>query len=103
MHLLSAFWFSMARKIKSLGLRHYGAKTVDVNAAVDWESLIAEIFVGFLLGVFAYMGYVAKIPLLFFPCLIGSIACLFAIATTVAAYFKRKSKRNKNVGRAPES
>ncbi len=88
----------MPRKIKGIGLRHYGAKTIDLTHAVDWEFVITEIFVGFLLGVFSYMGYVGGIALLFILCLIGSFVCFYAVIRNIVLYFKYKSANEKSGG-----
>lgn len=81
--------------MRRIGLRHYGAKTVDLSDATDWESVVTEIFVGFLLGVFAYMGYIARIPLLFFPCLIGSAVCFYTISRNAFFHFRNKTTEDK--------
>ncbi|QQD18378.1 hypothetical protein I6N98_00420 [Spongiibacter nanhainus] len=57
-------------------VRHYAAKTIQIGFALEWESILTELFITFLLGAFAFMGYVAKIPLLFFPCALGAFVCL---------------------------
>ncbi|GAB2889222.1 hypothetical protein GCM10027180_19350 [Microbulbifer echini] len=85
----------MPRKIHRIGLRHYGAKTVELNDSVDWESVVTEIFIGFLLGVFAYMGYVGGILLLFVPCFIGSVICFYAVLRSAVLYFCKKSKKKR--------
>lgn len=75
-------------------VNHFASKTVGLNRAVDWEAILTEVFIALFLGVFAFMGYVAKIPLLLFPCAIGSALCIYASLQTV--YIVIKERRAKN-------
>ena len=69
-------------------VKHYGARTININYAIDWEQFITEIFIAFLLAVFAYMGYAGKMPLLLFPCAIGSGVCFFISLRTLYVAIK---------------
>jgi 4-hydroxybenzoate polyprenyltransferase len=64
-------------------VNHFAAKTISVGNTVDWECIVREFFIAFLLGVFAYMGYTAQIALLLFTCALGSFACLLSSFHTV--------------------
>lgn len=64
-------------------VNHFAAKTISVGNTVDWETIVREFFIAFLLGVFAYMGYTAQIALLLFTCALGSIACFLSLLHTV--------------------
>ncbi len=71
-------------------VRHFASKTIKIGFALEWESIITELFIAFLLGVFAFMGYTAKIPLLLFPCAIAAVVCF--IATVLRACMAVKDK-----------
>jgi hypothetical protein len=71
-------------------VRHFASKTIKIGFALEWESIITELFIVFLLGVFAFMGYAAKIALLLFPCGIAAVLCLFM--TFQRAYIAAKDK-----------
>lgn len=64
-------------------VNHFAAKTLGVGTTVDWEALVMEVFIAFLLAVFAYMGCVGNIALLLFPCALGSIFCFFAFLHSI--------------------
>lgn len=71
-------------------VRHFASKTIKIGFALEWESIITELFIAFLLGVFAFMGYAARIPLLLFPCGIAAVVCF--IMTLLRAYMAVKDK-----------
>jgi hypothetical protein len=71
-------------------VRHFASKTIKIGFALEWESIITELFIVFLLGVFAFMGYEAKIALLLFPCGIAAVVCL--LMTIKRAYTAVKDK-----------
>jgi hypothetical protein len=75
-------------------VNHFGAKTVGLNRTVDWEIILTEVFIALFLGVFAFMGYVAKIPLLLFPCAIGSALCIYASLQTIYTVIKEHRTNN---------
>lgn len=66
-----------------LRINHYASRTINVGSTVDGEAMIIELFISLLLGVFAYMGYVANIALLLFLCAAGSLACFLAFLHNV--------------------
>lgn len=80
-------------------VNHFGSKTIDRNATVNWESILSEIFIAFVLGVFAYMGYKAKIGLLFFLCGLCSLVIIlswFYVGFLKVKEALRKSKEEEN-------
>lgn len=77
-------------------VNHYGSKTIDTGTTVDWESVLIEIFIACLLAVFAYMGYVANIALLLFPCALSSVAIFSAISYNIFLVAKEKMAKNKH-------
>lgn len=82
-------------------VNHFAAKTISVGNTVDWETIVREFFIAFLLGVFAYMGYTAQIALLLFTCALGSIACFLSSLHTVylAIVDWRHTKKAKDQGK----
>ena len=64
-------------------VNHFAAKTIGIGTTVEWETIVMELFIVFLLGVFAYIGYVASIALLLFPCALGSVACFLSSLQTI--------------------
>lgn len=81
-------------------VNHFAAKTISVSYTVDWESILMEVFIALLLGVFAYMGYMGNIALLLFPCAIGSFLCFFASLHTI--YLTIKNKQDVKVLNTPD-
>ncbi|MDO8343627.1 MAG: hypothetical protein Q7T48_10535 [Cellvibrio sp.] len=77
-------------------VNHFGSKTIDTNATVNWETLLTEIFIAFLLGVFAYMGYKAKILLLFVSCAIISLVIILSLFYPISLRVKELIAAEKN-------
>lgn len=83
---------------KNIKVKHFAAKTVSLVNSTDIESFVTELFIAFLLAVFAYQGYLAKLALLLFPCAIGSVACFFISMRTLYWVIKERLelKRREN-------
>lgn len=64
---------------KAPKVNHFAAKTIDTYASIGWEAIAGELLVAFLLVVFAYMGYAAKLALLLFPWAIGAAVILVTL------------------------
>jgi hypothetical protein len=86
--------------MEKIRINHFGSKTIDRNATVNWESIILEIFVVFILSVFAYMGYKSKVGLLFFICGLSSLVIILSwfYAGLLKFYVNLKRKKsNRNM------
>ena len=68
-------------------------KTSSLNS--NFETLILELTIGSISGVYAFMGYGVQVGQLFFPCLIVSIICFFLVGHTVYAAIKEKFESTK--------
>lgn len=78
--------------MKKINLRHFASKPIPYRRMVDWESLLVELFVGAMLGVFGYIGYVGGLGLLFVLCTIGGVICLLSLGHRVYLYVKYHSR-----------
>ena len=76
-------------------VNHFAAKTINTSVTFDAETIITEIFIGFLCGVFAYMGYEANIPLLLFLNLTASAICFCAVIYSIYEYIRAKIEINR--------
>ena len=76
----------------------YGPQTIKRHANPKWELIASELLVVFMLGAFAYLGYVGKLALLLFPCAIGAAVILLTLIYQLAAgfYYSRKDKIRKS-------
>ncbi len=81
--------------MSKIKVNHFASKTVGLNQTVDWETLLTEVFIGFFLAVFAYMGYVGNILLLLIPCSIGAALCIFASMQTIYLVVKENTEKNR--------
>lgn len=81
-------------------VNHFGSETIDTSASVDWEALLSEIFIAFLLAAFAYMGYKAQFAFLFFPCAIASSVVtgylIYSIVISIRERFSDANRKNKS-------
>lgn len=81
--------------MSKIKVNHFASKTANLNKTVDWETVLTEVFIGFFLAVFAYMGYVGDILLLLIPCSIGAALCVFASMQTIYSVIKEKTEKNR--------
>ncbi len=83
-------------------LRHY-AQPVSTNIHTKFETLILELIIGVICGVYAYMGYGVQVGQLFFPCLIVSIICFSLAFYTIYQIISDKLYRRKLINTEKES
>ena len=66
-----------------INIKHFASKTLPYRRTVDWESILVELFVGSMLGVFAYIGYSGGLVLLFILCTIGLFLSFLSFARRI--------------------
>jgi hypothetical protein len=73
-----------------LKVNHFAAKNLNLAATFGLEAMLTEVFVGFLSGFFAYIGYSSKLPSLFFLCSIVTFACVISFSRSLQDYLQLK-------------
>ncbi|WP_299977784.1 hypothetical protein [uncultured Pseudoteredinibacter sp.] len=79
----------------AIRVKHFASKTIDTAPTFDVEAIITEVFIIFFCGVFAYIGYKAKIALLLLLNLIAAVAATLAALYSIYEYLSEKRRVNK--------
>lgn len=71
-------------------VKHYQSKIVESHAQLDSEVIVLELFIAFLAGVFAFIGYKAKILFLLIFCAFIFLIALLSSLHLIYSYIKKK-------------
>lgn len=71
-------------------VRHYSQKITNSYAKVDSEAIILELFVAFIAGVFAYIGYRGGILFLLIFCAIVELMALISALLHIAHFISSR-------------
>ena len=78
-------------------VRHYSQIGTNYVARLDSETIVLELFVAFLAGVFSYMGYRGGILFLFILCALVALMALISAVLHIAEVIRAKqSSKNEN-------
>lgn len=93
--IIEALCFQKDMSEKHTKVRHYSQIGTSYASRLDSETILLELFVTFLAGVFAYMGYRGGILFLFLLCSVVALMAFISALLHIYSYLtSRQSKSN---------